>query len=69
MVYKLWHEFNVSVALVCMCLLYFRHQTIKFCSLYYINCVVACDAGIIDSADFEDGGGGSELLAVLRGKV
>ena len=42
----------------------------KFCSLYYINGVAACDAGIIDSAaDFEDGRGGSEFVAVLRGKV
>ena len=41
----------------------------KFCSQYYITCVVACDAGIIDSADFEENAGSSELLAVLCGKV
>ena len=38
-------------------------------TVLYITCVVACDAGIIDSADFEENAGSSELLAVLCGKV
>ena len=53
MVYKLY-EFDVGVASCLLSLCYFRHEAVKFCLL-----CCCMNVGIINSADFEDGAGGS----------
>ena len=48
---------------VASCIIYLLYSFVLL-SVSYLDCVVACDAGIIDSADFEHGSCGSACCAV-----